>query len=415
MRKKEYGVVFTVPMSTPGLKLIARPSYEMKAAVLGSPFDYPLSSRFDENDSILVLDRVLVPWENVFMYDAEGANNFVMASGFLPRFTFHGCTRLAVKLDFIAGCLLKATKLTGSAGFRGVQTQVGEVLSWRNLFWGLADAMARSPQPWVGGAVQPNTDYGLAYRTFMATGYAAREGDHRADDRLGPDLPQLVGRGLQEPRDPPVPGPVRPRVQRRPRGRPREAAQAAVGRDRHRVRRPPRALRAQLRRRPRGRALPDALLPPDDRRHGPARRLRGERHGRLRPRRLDRARHDQPRRRQLPRRGGRCRVRRVVGERRHRAAACALRAGRPAVHRGHRNVRRRAPRPPRAVAQRAPARGTARPRADRRDDGPAAGRAEVGRRGAARRVLAPGAHPAAALGRRRRRGRRAVHPGDRQR
>ena len=128
MRKKEYGVVFSVPMSTPGLKLIARPSYEMKAAVLGSPFDYPLSSRFDENDSILVLDRVLVPWENVFMYDAEGANNFVMASGFLPRFTFHGCTRLAVKLDFIAGCLLKATKLTGSANFRGVQTGVGEVL-----------------------------------------------------------------------------------------------------------------------------------------------------------------------------------------------------------------------------------------------------------------------------------------------
>ena len=145
MRKKEYGVVFSVPMSTPGLKLIARPSYEMKAAVLGSPFDYPLSSRFDENDSILVLDRVLVPWENVFMYDAEGANNFVMASGFLPRFTFHGCTRLAVKLDFIAGCLLKATKLTGSANFRGVQTGVGEVLCWRNLFWGLADAMARTP------------------------------------------------------------------------------------------------------------------------------------------------------------------------------------------------------------------------------------------------------------------------------
>jgi 4-hydroxyphenylacetate 3-monooxygenase len=186
MRKKEYGVVFSVPMSTPGLKLIARPSYEMKAAVLGSPFDYPLSSRFDENDSILVLDRVLVPWENVFMYDAEGANNFVMASGFLPRFTFHGCTRLAVKLDFIAGCLLKATKLTGSANFRGVQTGVGEVLCWRNLFWGLADAMARTPEQWVGDAVQPNTAYGLAYRTFMGQGYA----------RVKEIIEQTIGSGL---------------------------------------------------------------------------------------------------------------------------------------------------------------------------------------------------------------------------
>ena len=57
---------------------------------------------------------------------------------------FHGCTRLAVKLDFIAGLLLKAVEATGAKDFRGVQAQVGEVLAWRNLFWGLTDAMART-------------------------------------------------------------------------------------------------------------------------------------------------------------------------------------------------------------------------------------------------------------------------------
>ena len=171
LRKKQFGVVFTVPIASRGLKLISRASYEQKAAVLGSPFDYPLSSRFDENDAILVLDRVLVPWENVFMYDADAANNFMMGSGFLPRFTFHGCTRLAVKLDFIAGCLIKGVKVTGTSGFRGIQAQVGEVLGWRNLFWGLSDAMAKSPMPWVGETVLPNVSYGLAYRIFMGIGY----------------------------------------------------------------------------------------------------------------------------------------------------------------------------------------------------------------------------------------------------
>jgi len=49
----------------------------MAAEVLGSPFDYPLSSRLDENDAILVLDHVLVPWENVFVYeDVEKSNTF---------------------------------------------------------------------------------------------------------------------------------------------------------------------------------------------------------------------------------------------------------------------------------------------------------------------------------------------------
>ena len=115
---------------------------------MGSPFDYPLSSRLDENDSIIVFDKVFVPWENVFAYgDIEKVNHFFPRSGFLPRFMFHGCTRLAVKLDFVAGLLLKGVDATGSKDFRGVQAAVGEVLAWRNLFWALTDSMARTITP----------------------------------------------------------------------------------------------------------------------------------------------------------------------------------------------------------------------------------------------------------------------------
>jgi 4-hydroxyphenylacetate 3-monooxygenase len=186
LRDKRFGVVFTVPMDSPGLKLLCRASYEMAASLLGTPFDYPLSSRMDENDSIMVFDRVLVPWENVFMYDAAAANSFASRSGFLERFTFHGCTRLAVKLDFIAGCALKAVEATGSGTFRGVQAQIGEILNWRDLFWGLSDAMAKSPTSWAGGAAQPNLHYGLAYRTFMGTAYP----------RVREILQQTLGSGL---------------------------------------------------------------------------------------------------------------------------------------------------------------------------------------------------------------------------
>jgi 4-hydroxyphenylacetate 3-monooxygenase len=147
------------------LKLFCRPSYEMTAAAMGSPFDYPLSSRLDENDSIIVFDKVFIPYENVFAYgDIDKVNNFFPRSGFLPRFMFHGCVRLAVKLDFIAGLLLKGVDATGAKDFRGVQAQVGEVLAWRNLFWALTDAMARTTTPWTPGYVLPNLDYGLAYR-----------------------------------------------------------------------------------------------------------------------------------------------------------------------------------------------------------------------------------------------------------
>jgi 4-hydroxyphenylacetate 3-monooxygenase len=172
MQKPEFAVIFMLPMDAPGLKLISRVSYEYQAAVTGSPFDYPLSSRLDENDAIMVMDNVLVPWENVFVYgDTEKVNTFFPASGFIPRFTFHGLTRLCVKLDFIAGLMLKAVEATGSKEFRGVQANVGEIIAWRNLFWGLTDGMAHNPMPWVDGAVLPNLEYGLAYRVFAPVAY----------------------------------------------------------------------------------------------------------------------------------------------------------------------------------------------------------------------------------------------------
>ena len=167
-----FAFVCMVPTDAPGVKLLCRPSYEYMSAAMGTPFDYPLSSRMDENDSILIFDNVFVPYENVFAYgDIEKVNNFFPRSGFLPRFMFQGCTRLAVKLDFLAGLLLKAVEATGAKDFRGVQAQVGEVLAWRNCFWGLTDAMARTTTPWTPGYVLPNLDYGLAYRVMASIAY----------------------------------------------------------------------------------------------------------------------------------------------------------------------------------------------------------------------------------------------------
>ncbi len=172
IKTKEFAAVFIVSMDTPGVKLICRPSYAMQAEVMGSPFDYPLSSRMDENDAILVLDHASVPWENVLVYeDVAKSNNFFQHTGFFPRAMLHGCTRLAVKLDFIVGLLLKAAEAVGSSDTRHVQASIGEVIAWRNMFWGLTDAMARTPAPWVGDTVLPNPDYGQAYRLLMTVAY----------------------------------------------------------------------------------------------------------------------------------------------------------------------------------------------------------------------------------------------------
>ena len=83
-------VMFMAPMDTPGIKLICRPSYEMAAGATGSPWDYPLTSRFDENDAIFVFDNAFIPWENVFIHrDIERLKMFYPRSGFV---TVSRCT-----------------------------------------------------------------------------------------------------------------------------------------------------------------------------------------------------------------------------------------------------------------------------------------------------------------------------------
>ncbi|SFL25231.1 4-hydroxyphenylacetate 3-hydroxylase N-terminal domain-containing protein [Geodermatophilus ruber] len=164
IKTKEFSAMFAVPMATPGVKLISRPSYEYAAGRTGSPFDNPLSSRLDENDSVFIFDNVFVPWENVFCYDPDKASEFYMGSGFIWRGLLQGCIRYAVKLDFLCGVLLKSLEMTGTRDFRGVQTRIGELITYRHLFWSLVTAMVQGATKWSDGTYVPNVEACTVYR-----------------------------------------------------------------------------------------------------------------------------------------------------------------------------------------------------------------------------------------------------------
>jgi len=168
----DLATMFIAPMNSPGIKLICRPSYELAAKTMGTPFDYPLSSRFDENDAIIVFDNAFIPWENVLVHrDLDMLMRFYPESGFFNGYTFQACIRMGVKLDFLTGMIWKALRAIGSDANKGSQVMMGEVVAWRNLFWGLAESMAATPEPWKHGHVLPNARTGAAYRVFATEAY----------------------------------------------------------------------------------------------------------------------------------------------------------------------------------------------------------------------------------------------------
>lgn len=166
MDEKDFALGFFVPFDAPGVKLIGRYSYEYLAKKIGTPFDYPLSSRFDETDYSVILDDVFIPWENVTAYRNPEVVNGLFPRGFAQRFCFHACVRTAVKMDFLCGLLLKVTDMNQISSFRGVQASIGEVLGLRHNLWALAAGMAAEPDPAPGGPpyVHPNINYALQWR-----------------------------------------------------------------------------------------------------------------------------------------------------------------------------------------------------------------------------------------------------------
>jgi 4-hydroxyphenylacetate 3-monooxygenase len=168
-RDDDMALVFIVDMDTPGMKLVCRPSYEAAAR---HPFEAPLASRFDENDAVVVLDETFVPWENVLVYrDVEACKGFYAASGFFNRYNLQSATRLSVKLEFAAGLLMQGTAASGTAGFRGVQAAVGELVAMRELVWSLTTAMVTDPEPGIGASVVPRLLTAAASRVYCTNAW----------------------------------------------------------------------------------------------------------------------------------------------------------------------------------------------------------------------------------------------------
>jgi 4-hydroxyphenylacetate 3-monooxygenase len=167
---EDFATVFFARMDNPGLKLVCRTPYASRSP---QPFDSPLAARFDENDAVLILDKALIPWEDVLVHrDIARATGFYAKSGFANLYTFQSGVRLATKLELMAGLLSMGARANGTDGFRGVRAAVGEILAVRHLVWALTTAMATDPEPGTDGVALPRLEYAAAMRMYNAQAWA---------------------------------------------------------------------------------------------------------------------------------------------------------------------------------------------------------------------------------------------------
>ena len=173
--EEPFAISFVVPMNIPGLKILARKSYELAA---GSIFDNPLSSRFDENDAVLYFDQVRVPWERVFI-----AGDIAMCQKQFHETPAHvyqnyQCQiRLMVKFRFFAGLGRKITAALGTDGLPQVRQTLGQLAADAAMVEGLLHAMEIKGKRW-GAYFVPDSH--LLYTALTPHAAALSANDHHA-------------------------------------------------------------------------------------------------------------------------------------------------------------------------------------------------------------------------------------------
>jgi 4-hydroxyphenylacetate 3-monooxygenase len=122
----DYAVGCIVRMGAPGVKHLCRSGF----AGRGSAADYPLASRFDEIDTLLVLDDVLIPWEDVFFYRHTRAASYIR--GTLHRYSaFPYVLRILYLADAMIGAALWNARQTGLDKLQAVREKLADLVCYR--------------------------------------------------------------------------------------------------------------------------------------------------------------------------------------------------------------------------------------------------------------------------------------------
>lgn len=159
---EEYALSFAIPVATKGVVSVCRDHYGVDQEVVDKPF----SSRFDEQDAVIIFDDVLVPWDRVFIdgqLDVYNALNGGTATGNTQQQT---AIRASVKLEFAYDLCTQMAKVTGTDSKPDTATMLGEIYSYLRIARSVIHSAEVNASDWGGGAFFCHDDIS-ALRTMM--------------------------------------------------------------------------------------------------------------------------------------------------------------------------------------------------------------------------------------------------------
>src|SRR5699024_10932478 len=109
-----YSLAFALPNNTPGLKYLSREAFVHSE----NKFDHPLSANFEEGDTIVSFDNVLVPWDRVFVCENSSICNRAFGeTNAVAHMAHQVIAKNVAKTEFVLGVVLTLMDSIGIDGF----------------------------------------------------------------------------------------------------------------------------------------------------------------------------------------------------------------------------------------------------------------------------------------------------------
>jgi 4-hydroxyphenylacetate 3-monooxygenase len=153
-KRQSESITAALPINTPGVSFWAREPYERHAR---HEADYPLSYRYDETDTVLLCDRVRVPWERVFLHNNGAMSRRIYIETPANCYQNHQSNiRFWSKMGLIVGLASRMCEANGVDKIPGVRETLGRLAALEATVGGLVQGQIEAFEPWPDGYATPN-------------------------------------------------------------------------------------------------------------------------------------------------------------------------------------------------------------------------------------------------------------------
>jgi len=134
--EEDFAIWFACPVSLPGIRQICRDPFSVRPQTA----DHPLSTKYDEQDVLMIFDDVLIPWERIFLMRKPKEANALFRTRVMSWAGYASALQLIARLELIIGTAHQIAETGGIANRPFVGLEMGELVSYAGMFKALLRA-----------------------------------------------------------------------------------------------------------------------------------------------------------------------------------------------------------------------------------------------------------------------------------